>query len=371
MESLRKLVEFEDYSHYFGARLYPHIGNLTLVGVAIILVFGVVDSFLADSREALGVMWLLRLGAALLLGSSGWILRKNRGGWGPARLTLYLGILSFLALAANYIVLTDHLELAGFTMVFFFLGVHALGPLLRMGDFLLASVGCLLAAATLMLLSDLRVEDYLLAGFFAVPLQFFLGLALVTSQRAAAEQYDLARQNFLFSALDTMTQLLNRRTWYEQAGSCLRSRARHQGTLAFLMLDIDHFKRFNDTWGHDCGDIVIREVASQLVAGTRGQDVVGRLGGEEFGILLPETELPGAVETAERIRHSVESLSLRYGSQELTVTVSIGVAAVRVDREDLDVLVKQGDEALYQAKKAGRNRTVALPDPSSSSGSSR
>lgn len=360
------LIEFEDYSSYFGARLYPRVGSLALLGVGFILVFGVLDWLTTSGDGPFWIMLLHRTLAAVVLAIAAIILMQARSGWGAALVTLYLGILSFLLLTMNAILYTRHLEYVAFTMVFFFFGVHALAPLLRIRDYAVASVLTLVAVGLLMEVPDMKAPDYFLAGLFAIPLQVFLGAALVASQKAAREHYELARQNYLFSSLDTLTQLLNRRTWYEHTETCLRERRAGSGTLSFLMLDIDHFKMFNDTWGHDCGDAVIRAVSAQLVAQTRVQDVVGRLGGEEFGILLPDADEKGAQETAERIRSAIEALSVTYRDQALSVTVSVGVASTPCP--DLDTLIKRGDEALYQAKKDGRNRIAVATTEGARSG---
>lgn len=127
---------------------------------------------------------------------------------------------------------------------------------------------------------------------------------------------------------------------------------------AFIMLDIDHFKNINDRWGHDCGDLVIQNVADTLVRCTRDSDVIGRLGGEEFGVFLPDTCIQTAVQLAERIRTSIETLEIRYGDQIIRVSASLGVSSAVLAPSGLDALIKQGDECLYQAKQSGRNKVV-------------
>lgn len=125
------------------------------------------------------------------------------------------------------------------------------------------------------------------------------------------------------------------------------------------MLDIDHFKTINDTWGHPCGDLVIRAVSDVILARTRDKDIAGRLGGEEFGIILPETTVAEAAEIAERIRAGVADDSIEYAGEQIRVTISVGVV-VNTDKEkDLSSLISSGDRFLYTAKERGRNRVVA------------
>jgi len=354
----RNLAEFEDYTVYFGVRLYPRVGNLALIGVGFVCLFLILDLAAVQDEGPLGLLLLHRALAVVFLAAGALVLRTHDRGYWPATAMLILGILSFLTLAVNYIVYTRHLEFLAFTLIFYLFGIFALAPLLRLRDYAVASVISLVVVGVLMEVPDFKTPDYAAAGLFAIPLQVFLGLAIALQQRASREQYEVARQNYLFSTLDTLSQLLNRRTWYLKTESQLKERRAETSGVAFLMLDIDHFKRFNDTWGHDCGDEVIRLVSALLVDQTREVDVVGRLGGEEFGILLPESDIEGARQTAERIRGAVAQARFRYREQDLEIHVSVGVAWTKSGSSDLDTLIKRGDLALYEAKRQGRNRVV-------------
>ena len=131
---------------------------------------------------------------------------------------------------------------------------------------------------------------------------------------------------------------------------------------SFIMLDIDHFKKVNDTYGHECGDLVIQSVSQTLLEQTRDYDIIGRLGGEEFGILLPQTHLKEAQEVAERIRQKVETTRIFYNGQEIRVTVSLGLIRNHGVIEDFNTLVVLGDKCLYKAKQTGRNRVVSYDE---------
>ena len=157
---------------------------------------------------------------------------------------------------------------------------------------------------------------------------------------------------------DELTGLLNRRYWE----SCLeREFARHQrydNPVSLVIFDIDHFKRVNDTYGHQTGDEVIRETAritSQLV---RETDFAGRYGGEEFVVLLPGTTLDGAAQFAERLRSTIERQQLDYQGSPLTFTVSLGVATLADDMAGYKALLERADKALYQSKEGGRNQVT-------------
>jgi diguanylate cyclase len=180
--------------------------------------------------------------------------------------------------------------------------------------------------------------------------------------------YRLARrvrdQNRLLSEIsrtDGLTRLLNRRYW-EEAVSAQFQRCQRTGARAsLLMLDIDHFKAINDRHGHPEGDAVIRGLARILRDTLRQQDVPGRYGGEEFGIVLPDTGVAGAEAIAERVRKRVEAVKLASG---IRATVSIGIA--ELDRQDLEysVWISHADRALYTAKERGRNCSVRFqPHP--------
>ena len=156
---------------------------------------------------------------------------------------------------------------------------------------------------------------------------------------------------------DALTGLLNRRAFAEQCEREL-ARARRAGAgLAMLLLDLDHFKMVNDSFGHRVGDRVLVDLAARLKRWRRAADVVGRYGGEEFCILLPDTGAADATAVAERMRAGIAAEPL--GGVASPVTASIGVAAcASTGQVDLDFLIVRADEALYEAKRAGRNRVV-------------
>jgi len=153
---------------------------------------------------------------------------------------------------------------------------------------------------------------------------------------------------------DGLTGLLNHRTLIEVLRKEVSRSERYETPLSFVMLDIDHFKKFNDTHGHQAGDFVLKKVAKVLTQCTRDTDVTARYGGEEFALILTETPLDGAVIAAERIRKVVEISAAEFNGAKLHVTVSIGVAQYEKGL-DMASFIKTSDDALYRAKKAGRN----------------
>lgn len=162
------------------------------------------------------------------------------------------------------------------------------------------------------------------------------------------------------SLVDELTQIYNRRAIMEKLQDALLIHERKQRKLSIAMIDIDHFKGVNDRHGHQCGDQILYEVAQLLMEGLRGYDSIGRYGGEEFMLILPETAWEEAARTCERLRQSVADRSFYYSGKVLRLTISIGVATLEVrKRVNADELVRRADSCLYRAKSAGRNIVVA------------
>jgi diguanylate cyclase (GGDEF)-like protein len=162
------------------------------------------------------------------------------------------------------------------------------------------------------------------------------------------------------SIRDPLTALFNRRYAEETLSRELSRAAREQLPLSLLLLDVDHFKKFNDAYGHETGDEVLKRIAALLRQKTRGGDVASRLGGEELLVLLPGAALGDALNRAEQIRLGVEALELRVSGKVIgPVTISTGVAVFPTHGTDAAELLRSADAALYKAKHLGRNRVVA------------
>lgn len=160
------------------------------------------------------------------------------------------------------------------------------------------------------------------------------------------------------AATDFLTGVLNRRRFME-LGEAEVARVRRSGRcFGTVMIDVDHFKTVNDTYGHDVGDTVLRTLAEACVDRLRNVDIVGRMGGEEFALILPETDPQGAKLTVERLREYLGELTVPVDSGTLKVTVSAGVTTVQDPNDSIEAALKRADEALYEAKGRGRNTTV-------------
>jgi diguanylate cyclase (GGDEF)-like protein len=178
----------------------------------------------------------------------------------------------------------------------------------------------------------------------------------------AIQNARMFREMQVLAITDSLTGLHNRRHFFDQAGREFDRARRYRHFLSAIMLDIDHFKSFNDAHGHAAGDRVLRAVALLCRKSLREIDILGRYGGEEFAALLPETPLPAAWNAAERLRRGVAELAVETEHGNLSVTVSVGLAAMTDDCPDLPALLARADAALYAAKAAGRNR-VEPPRP--------
>lgn len=177
--------------------------------------------------------------------------------------------------------------------------------------------------------------------------------------RDITERKKAEKQLVEMATLDSLTQIANRRFFMEQATKELERAKRYNHPLSMIMFDADYFKNVNDTYGHDVGDEVLKMLAETGRSCLREVDVFGRIGGEEFAVLLPETDIGGAVQVAERIRSQVEAATVTAQSgqkAQVRITVSLGVSTFGGRAENLEQLLKLADQALYEAKNKGRNR---------------
>jgi diguanylate cyclase (GGDEF)-like protein len=163
------------------------------------------------------------------------------------------------------------------------------------------------------------------------------------------------------SRTDPLTGLWNRHHFGEQLQRCLEAADRQGHPVSLVLVDIDHFKRVNDTWGHEAGDAVLKQLARILQDGVRSLDICVRYGGEEVAMLLPFTDSEHAVEVAERLRARIAAQPFRHGGAEIPVTASFGVATFPETVKDRDQLFPASDKALYIAKHEGRNRVRSKP----------
>jgi len=180
-------------------------------------------------------------------------------------------------------------------------------------------------------------------------------------EKMITELTEIKKQLEVSSRTDPLTSLLNRRG-LEQEMVFEKNRMDRSGNpFSLVLCDIDFFKKINDTYGHDAGDYILSEFAQIIESHSRKQDIVCRWGGEEFLLLLPETDLQGASALAEKIRAQIEKSIFTYNNQEISITLSSGVACMAKD-QTIDDCIKNADLRLYLAKSRGRNKVVASED---------
>jgi len=190
---------------------------------------------------------------------------------------------------------------------------------------------------------------------------------MAVNERLLHEVAERARAEELLAQAarsDPLTGLMNRRAMLEHLEYEAARFQRSRTPFTLLLADLDRFKSINDTYGHDAGDQALIQTSEQLVHDIRAQDLVARWGGEEFLILLPDTDLRGGLIVAEALREGVATQKVAIGEQDLRLTLSIGVAAYGWG-QTIHQCIKAADTALYQAKLEGRNRVVAAPAPAS------
>jgi two-component system, cell cycle response regulator len=190
-------------------------------------------------------------------------------------------------------------------------------------------------------------------------------VARVRTQLRKKRYADRLRHNVQLSLemaiTDQLTGLHNRRYMSRHLDNLIASAKKNGKPLAFVIMDIDYFKSVNDSHGHDIGDEVLKEFANRIAANVRGIDLACRYGGEEFVVVMPDTDVDFAYSVSERLRHSIETTPFRISRSpnSLNLTISIGIAALEGNGDNAEALLHRADQALYSAKKTGRNRVVA------------
>ncbi|GLP97223.1 GGDEF domain-containing protein [Paraferrimonas sedimenticola] len=191
-----------------------------------------------------------------------------------------------------------------------------------------------------------------------------IGLIIYDVSDMAINKLQLKQANLQLQKLsrtDDLTGLNNRRFWSERLQHEYDRFTRYGGACSLVLFDVDHFKRVNDTLGHDAGDYVLAELGKLVQRNLRETDVAGRYGGEEFAVILEGTDADSALYYTERLRKLIAQLALEYQGESLTVTVSLGIAQLDSSMDSTNHWVQAADRAMYQAKRLGRNCSQVHP----------
>jgi len=194
------------------------------------------------------------------------------------------------------------------------------------------------------------------------------GVSFLLVKAAARRVTEAQQQLHALATTDALTGAFNRGAILAHAREEIshierRRQQKNDYTLSFILLDIDHFKRINDTYGHLVGDRVLEEMVARVRGVARGNDLIGRFGGEEFLLILPDADFEGALAAAERVRQAVGSRPFALKQETIRLTVSLGVAASRPGEQSLDGVLQRADAGLYRAKAEGRNRVAWVEPP--------
>jgi diguanylate cyclase (GGDEF)-like protein len=266
------------------------------------------------------------------------------------------------ALSVTFIISISSIMLAlSFGIPSFFLIFYASRPSLlqKFSGMVLAlcSIFTIIRGVFIFFLSDYKLVD---PNFLQISTLLMQTLAMLV----AITGYILTRWEFLYqdltrlASIDTLTGILNRRTFIEHGAQELIRSKRYDHSLAFLMIDVDHFKAVNDTRGHHGGDCALKSLAFRGKDVLRKTDLFGRLGGEEFAVILPEASQELAIVAAERLRSEIENMEVQINQDTFQITVSIGMTMLTAQDATIERVMQRADAALYKAKESGRNRVV-------------
>lgn len=212
-------------------------------------------------------------------------------------------------------------------------------------------------------LSAMDDEKSIIKGFECGGVDFvtkpFRHQELLARIRTHVELKQAKEKLLRMATTDELTCLANRRHFMERLHEEYERSRRNESEFTMLMIDIDYFKNINDTYGHQAGDIVLRRLSDTMKNNLRLSDILGRIGGEEFAILLPDTEIREGMAIAERLRKKIENLGIPYNGSVLHITISIGASPSFNDDTGIDSILQRSDSALYKAKGMGRNQSCS------------
>jgi diguanylate cyclase (GGDEF)-like protein len=357
MITKRRLINFISYNEYYGRQIFPICFKMSIIGLAVALILTIQEYFFYGfstvfTRYCLTFALASFFIIIMTFSSVSRFVPDNK----RILLILTSGIISeFIFIAGNIFIDLRFSDII-ISVVFFQFCLLVIAPLVNLKILIIPNIILNFFIFFLLMMINADIAETARLILFSIISTIFVSFIMNYIRRYSVRLYNSAHENYLYSNLDMLSQLLNRRSWYKQSEEQFQKAEDSGKMIALIILDLDHFKKINDTYGHSCGDIVIQEVSRVLLENTRETDIIGRLGGEEFGILLKAKTISEAETIAERIRNSIETRCIPWENKTLKITASMGLAFST--KENLEDLVRKSDASLYEAKNNGRNKVV-------------
>lgn len=349
-----RLVDFDTFDDFFAKRIFPKFLVFSYVGLFLSIFYLPFDYSVYKDTPYLNSALTLR-GIAVFFAIMV-VLAVKLDFFHNIRVIAIttFGTLGYTALTYSYLVNNAPSFFIIINWFFYLVATMMLGALITKRIFIIMETFQIGIVIFLMVYFEKNQEDMFLYFIISISLVCYVYAVVTLNRKNGEESYGNALYMYVTSSKDGLSGLLNRRTWYEKSEKIFQ----FGNNVSFIMLDIDHFKNINDTYGHDTGDVVIQQISEVLLQQTRNSDIVGRLGGEEFGIILMNSESQDIIEIAQRIRNRVQEKEIIHNENNIKVTVSIGISLKDENIKNFKELIKLGDINLYKAKQSGRNRVV-------------
>lgn len=349
-----KRIDFDTFSIFFEKRILPRFLIFSYLGLFLSIIYLPFDYSVYKDTPYLTVALILRIFAiffAIMV-----VLSVKLDFFSNKRVIAIttFGTLGYTALTYSYIAFNAPSFFIIYNWFFYLVATMMLGALMTKKIFLIMESFQIIIVILLMIYFKKNLDELFLYIMVSFSLVIYVYAVISLNGKNGEEAYKNAYIMHLTSSIDGLSGLLNRRTWYEKSEKFFNI----DDNYAFIMLDIDHFKKINDTYGHDAGDIVIQEISNILLHQTRDNDIVGRLGGEEFGIFLIDSLTENTIEIAKRIKDNIENHTIHYNNNIIKMTASFGIALKNKHSSNFKDFIKLGDINLYEAKQNGRNKIV-------------
>ncbi len=347
-------IRFDEAEENLAFR-FRFLNALMAVAIASTLTFVLLDQFGINSlgRIQLFATEIYSLVAFLMI----WYLRGRKHAY-----TICAGTI----IAASYLTFSSaliHVLNDEFRVIWYYILVVAAYVLLGSKTGLAATAASIMAVSIAKFGLGIVISDN---AFFTFVLSLSVTSGITYAYTSLANSY-FQRMTFNFDQLrelaskDSLTGLWNARAFYDLSNKMIQLGQRDASPYCTLFIDLDHFKSINDQYGHEMGDVVLRAMANCIAGNIRDSDILGRIGGEEFVVFLPHTDTQGALQLAEKLRQSAESMTHAFTQDiQRAVTLSIGVAQNSASDQSIADIQKRADMAMYDAKKQGRNRVALM-----------